>query len=407
MAIDPRSARGARRKVRRMQTRLQTRLRRYRAQEKASKQYDPLAPITGAREKQEMGAAERLQFGQRASELRQAIAGQEQTTADRARYYDDWRQALRESTARVNESNRQNVEATEGRVDSAYAQDKSAVAARDAAASDTASKLGRAPVQSNEGARAVEAQRSQGNQSAARLREQAGADTKYLELRGVNASQAKTEDQTRLAGKREQLRKESSDLARDRGDFRVDFRRKTRQDEREYAAVQKEFGLKERGQDLQYKNTVAQRKLEREKIAGQKIIARMYSSADRASARAQVRVAKLQLEKGKISQKQYREIVNIYKGLPGGGGGGGGKNTPNSRYSGPGGTMAPWERRKVESSVQSLINTHAGPGDRQRAIQALIKRGVPADLARVAWRRYAAKHIGKRPDTSGNPNVGG
>lgn len=398
-ALNPRGARKARRKVHR----LQTRLRRYKAQARAAKQYDPLAPITGLREKQEMKSAERLEFGPRAQELRQAISNQDQTTADRARYYDDWRQALRESTARVNETNRQNVEATEGRVDSSYQQDAAGVAARDAAASETAAKLGRGAVQSNEGARAVEAQRSQGNQSAATLRGQAGADTKYMELRGVNAAQAKTEDQGRLASKREKLRQEQKSMARERGDFRVDFRRKTRQDEREYAAIQKEFGLKRREQNLEFKNTKADRALERQKLAAQKIVARMYSSADRAGAKAQVRVAKLQLEKGKISKSQYRHIINTYEGLPGGGGNG----KPKGVGSGPGGSLATWEKDKVSNAVSILGSHHASPTDRATWIKRMQADDVPLRLARIAWRRYVKKHPGTRPDTAGNPNVAG
>lgn len=383
-AFNPKAARRARRQVRRLRHRLHS----YQRQARQAKQYDPLAPITGAREKQEMKAAERLQFGPRARELRQATADQGQTSADRAQYYDDYRQALREATSRVNEANRQNVLATEGRVDTAYQQDSAGVKARDAAASEAAAKLGRGPVQSDEGARAVAAQRSQGNQSAARLRGEASADTKYMELRGATSALAKAEDQSRQSARRAKLRQESKDLAQQRGDFRVDLRRKTRQDEREYAAVQKEFGLKRREQNLQFKTDKASQRLERQKLNAQKIVARIYASADKAGARAQIRVAKLQLQKGKISQHQYRRIVNIYHGLPGpgvsGGATSGGKGGPK---------LQTWEIDKVNNAMRILTKHEAHGRDKQTWLDRMQSDGLPLRLARIAWRRYAKRHL--------------
>lgn len=367
-----------------------------RREAKQANRYDPTAPLTGKRFRRELRAAEGREFGPQQRELNTAIANQDQTTADRARYYDDWRQAMRESTARINATNAENVKASEARVDSSYAQDSAAVKARDVAASEQAAKLGRGPVQSAEGARAVEAQRSQGNQSTDRLRSQAGADTKYLELRGVNAAQAKIEDQDRQGNRRKKLEQAGRDLARERGQFRTEFGRKARESEREWAAIQKEFGLKSRELDIDAKNSRKDRQLEQQKLSTQKIVARIYASADRAGARAQVRVAKLQLQKGKISQKQYREIVNIYKGLP---------KKGSSGAAGPKPLTATQEKT-VKQAFNRLKKAGVRADQKKAAINQLIgKYGYPPRVAREAWRRYVRRAPGMDPG-SVSPNEG-
>lgn len=377
MALNPKQARRARRRVRR----LQRRVRGYRRREQQAKRYDPTAPLTGARFRNERKAAERLEFGPRSTELGQAERQADQTTADRARYFDDWRQALRESTARINETNRQHVEASEGRVDTAYAQDKAGVQARDAAAAEQARKLGRAAAPSSEGHRAVEAARSQGNQGITELRGQSAADTRYMELRGVNAAQAKIEDQTKQAGKREKLRQERKRLAAERGAFRTDFARRTRSDEREWAAIQKEFGLKRQELRQESGTTRAQMRLERQKLQTQRIVARIYASADRAGAKAQIRVAKINLQKGRISQRQYREIVNIYRGLP------------EKGQSGAAGGQKPLtstQEKTVRQAFNRLKKAGVRKEQRAAAIRQLIgKYGYPPRIAREAWKRWA------------------
>lgn len=381
MALNPKRARKARKQVRK----LRRQVRRYETRAKRAKRFDPTAPLTGARYRAERNAAERLEFGPAQQELNQANANQAQTTADRAQYYDDWREALRASTARVNEANRQNVAATASRVDSSYAQDKAGVASRDAAASEQAAKLGRGPVQSNEGARAVEAQRSQGNQSLANLRGQAANDTKYMELRGVNAAQAKTEDQSRQQTKAEKLRGEAREMAAKRGAFRTEFRRTSRKDEREWLAIRKEFGLEKYKAKHDVGDTKADRRLERRKLRTQKRVASIYSSADKAGARAQIRVAKLQLDKGKISKRQFRRIVNVYRGLPEKG------HAPAAKNGKSGSTanLQGWEIDKVDTALRSLRSAKATEGERRAMIDKLVKAGVPARLARIAWHKYA------------------
>lgn len=351
--------------------------------------YNPLAPLTGKQYRKEERASERAQFRPRAQELKTAIGAQEQTTANVGTYYDDYKRALDAASQRVQAADAANVAATEGRVDTAYQQDKSAVEGRDTAMTAQERALGFNGGKSAEGARAVEAARSQGNQAAARTRDRAGADTKYLELRSANALLGKTEAVGRENTKRENLRKEQKSLAADRGDFRTKFRTDTRESERTYALARKEFGLKKQDLNLKYKTSAADRGLERQKINTQKIVARMYSNADKASARAQIRVAKLQLKKGKISQHQYRQILNIYKGLPkkGKSGGAGGAAAPKP--------LSVTEEKTVKKAFGRLQSAGVRVDQRKAAINQLIgKYGYPPRVAREAWRRYALKAPG-------------
>jgi hypothetical protein len=385
------------RQVRRENKRVRSEQRQER-RERSKNQYSPLDLLTGNRLKQEMKAAEQLEFGDRETELQRALSEQQQTTANTGSYYDDYREALRLATERVNAMHQANVAATEGRVDTAYQQDKSAVEQRDAAASAQAAKLGRAPVRSEEGARAVEAQRSQGNQAAAQLRGQATADTKYMELRGANAALGKAQAVERQQKREGELREDRARLEQERGAFRTDFRRRTRQDERQWAAIQKEFGLEKQKLKLDQKNSRADRRLERQKVNAQKIVARLYAAADRKAARAQIRVAKLQLEKGRIGQQQYKTIRNIYEGLPGGGGSGGGKSGGKQK-------LQTWERDKVTNAVRILEKNSAGARDKQTWIKRMQDEGMPLRLARIAWRRYAQRFVQApgRPHDSQQP----
>ena len=387
MAYDPQKARQAQRRV----VRLRRRVRRLRQQQNKPQGYNPLAPLTGKNLKRERQAAERLQFGPVAQELKTDLANSQQTQADRAKYYDDYLAKLRETNARVAETNRQNVEATEARVDQAFREDSASVHARDAAASEQAANLGRAPVVTSEGHQAVSAARSQGNQAAARTRDRAASDEKYLGLREANAALAKAEDAVRGAAKTEAVRAKQRELAKQRGEFRVDFRRKAREDEREWAAIMKEFGLKERELDIEAKNSRKDRRLEQQKLNTQKIVARLYSSANRAQARAQVRVARLQLKKGKIDQHQFNTIKNIYEGLPGGGP----NAKPNGPGSGPGGSLLPWEKDKISDALYTLKKHKATPGGCMKMLQGT---SINRRLARIACKRYEKNYGVDLPD---------
>lgn len=364
---------------------------RARQQAKAqAKQYNPLAPLAGARANSEINAATKLKFGGAESELRDAQGAQQQTAANRSQMYDDYRQMLREASARVTEVNRQNVEAQAQRADQAYEQDKAGVAQRDAQASETAAKLGRGPVQTESGARAVEAQRTSMNEGVGRLREKMGSDAKYTELRAANAGLAKIEDQGRMSAKEAKLRAESRRLADEKGSFKVDQRRQQREDERTYAMARKEFGLKKQDLLLKNKATAKDRKLERQKLNAQKIVARIYAGADKAGARAQIRVAKLQLDKGKIDANQYKTIKNIYEGLPEKGKG----SQPGNPNSKP---LTATQEKTVKQAFKRLsgVNPPIRVDQKQQAINQLIgKYGYPPRVAREAWKRYQRKAPG-------------
>lgn len=367
--------------------------------------FDPLEPLTGETFAKELQAREHLKFDPLEREQHQAEANQAQTAANTSTYYDDWRQALREATARINETNRQNVETTQARTDASYAEDKAAVAARDAAASEQAAKLGRGPVHSEEGARAVEAQRSQQNQRVAGLREQASADTSLMEKRGATAVLAKAQELAKESNRARRLREDRKQLEESRGDFRLDERAKARESERQWAAIEQEFKLNKRKVDIDAKQGRADRALERQKINAQKIVARIYASADKAGARAQVRVAQLQLKKGKISKHQYNTIRNIYEGLPGGGGGGGSKGGGGGGGQWGGRVDTPVENQKADQMYADLISRKPDPSKRQKIIQGAIRNGVPRAAAVKAWRRYMRKRYPHRGSaTPRNPD---
>lgn len=374
------------------------------AQKKAAKTYNPLAPLTGAREKAEISAAEKMQFGPKEAELRRARASQDAFKQNLGTYYDDYKASLAAASDRIQAQGDANVKATEGRVDTAFKEDKAAVAERDRQATEAAAKLGQGPVRSEEGARAVEAQRSQGNQAAAEVRNRASSDSKLTRLQVANSVLGKIERLSTEERKSRALDREGQDLADAKGAFRTDLRRKLREGEREWAAVKTEFGLKERDLSIKAKDSAADRSVERQKVAAQKIVARLYSSADRKSARAQIRVAELQLKKGKISKNQFKTIRNIYEGLPGGGSGGG-KPGKTPKGSGAGGAYAPWEKDKITNAARILRKNKASLKDRDTWIARMEDEGVPRRLAAAAWRRYVKKHLTQpdRPSTTKGP----
>ena len=357
---------------------------------KAPKPYNPLAPLTGDRLADETKAAERLEFGPKQDELRRAVANQRQDAANTSTYYDDYRKALQAATDRIGAANQAGITATAGRVDQAHAQDSASVAARNEADTQQAALLGRGPVQSSEGARAVAAQRGQSNQAIASMQSRAGTDTRYGEMRGANAALGKAQAMDRENARGRRLRDEERQLTDARGVFRTDFQRKSRQDERQYAALRKEFGLKEESFEHNKAQDRIANKTKAQATNTQKIVARIYASADIAKARAQVRVAELQLEKGKISQTQYRHIVNTYKGLKGDK-----SKSKGGSGSGPGGSLAPWETDKIDAATTSLQNNKVPLSDKEKWLRHAQKVGLPPRLANIAWRRHAKTFVAK------------
>lgn len=335
------------------------------------KPYDPLQRLSGKSMERELNAETRLEFGPQESALAHEQERQQAGTDTVANAYDQYRQALIDATASINAQNDAAAKASQDRVDTAYNQ-------------DTAS------AQTEEGRRAAAGARSQGNQSVTGFRTQASADNTYMQGRAANAVLGKAQ----TLGQRDDRRRELDDLGRElaqrKGDFRVAQRGKLRDSERQYAAVQKEFGLKQFEARTRANQATSDAKLERQKLSAQKIVAKIYAAADREGAKAQIRVAKLQLKKGKIDQNQYRKIENIYKGLPKKGQApqAKGANGKPLRGSGPGGSLAPWEVDARDRALNGFKTNKYTATDKQRAIAKAVQAGIPARLARQAWAKY-------------------
>lgn len=371
--------------------------------------FDPLAPQTGRTFADETEANVRLKYGDEEKELSRETASAEEGTRRTANYYDDYKRALQvaadSNRARYNEA----IGESEQHKTDAFNQDAAAAQARDQADSAQSELLGRGPGTPNATAdQALRARRASGDTQITGLRSRAAASGTRANDRTANSVLAKAEAMGRRDARERNLAKDKLDLEKEKGDFRVSERSRVRSEEREWAAVQKEFKLDKRKQDLDAGNDRASQRTERMKANAQKIIARLYSSADRASARAQVRVAKLQLEKGKISKHQYRTIVNEYHGLPGGagggGGGGGGKNGVAKA-----GIDQDWEKDSFHDAVQTLSESKrgkAGTLERDKAIQSLIDSGVKPRIAKAAWNRYHRRHYGSQKQNDRNMRRG-
>jgi hypothetical protein len=382
--------------------------------------YSPTAALTGPREKQEMAAAERLQFGPQREELVRAEGQQQQTITNTGSYYDDYRKALDEASTRVNMANQAAIQSQQARVDATADFERARVEQKDQAAAQQASKLGfNSAGASAEGAQAVTAARSQGTQQVGTMRSQAAADEGLNARRSATSVQAKAEALTKENARLRDVQKQRQELAAKRGAFRTDFRRQVRKDEREWSAIKQEFGLKEQELKQEAKTDRASQQTERMKANAQKIVARMYASADRAGAKAQIRVAQLQLKKGKISQHQFRTIKNVYSGLPkkpskfdfnysGGGSGSGGGGGAGGGGGGAGGSskkpLQTWEKDKVSNAVRILSKNRAKGADRGTWIKRMQDEGVPLRLARIAWQRYYGKTgVIDRPSNARGP----
>jgi hypothetical protein len=361
----------------------------------AAPPFDPLAPVTPQGAQQEVNAAADLQFRPQERAVRQEIANQAQDTANTGSYYDDYKKALAEATGRISAVNKATADEMQTRTNAVADLASAQSAQSDANLQRQADLLGRGQVSTPEGQQSSVDIRSQGTQAANRQRVQGAADTGLMEKRGATAVLAKAQALSRENARMRGMLEKKGQIAADKGTFKVAERGKVRESERSWAAIQKEFKLKSAAQKAATKGSKADRKLERQKLRTQQIVAGIYAAADKAGAQAQVKVAKINLQKGRISQRQYREITNIYKGLPAKGtspaakGTTGGAAKPGAAQgSGAGGTLAPWERDRINSSRDALFDAHAQPSDRRKAIDQLVRQGVPRRLALVAWNEY-------------------
>lgn len=384
--------------------------------------FDPTAPLTGRAMADETAAATRLKYGEAEDALQSSIRNQRQTTANTATYYDDYRQALQEATGRISATYQQAASDSQAASDRATQQDVAAAQQRDAQDSRQSELLGRGQTQTNVEFAAASNRQRLGNEAAARAREQGANAGSYMEKRGATAVLSKAEAVGRQNARMSELEKAKRRLKQDKGDFKLDFRNKARESEREWSAIQKEFGLKKQELKATAKSDRADRRLEQQKLEAQKIVARIYASADKAGARAQVRVARLQLKKGKISRHQFRTIRNIYDGLPthktvdvnnhysgGGKGSGGSSGTPTKgpQGSGANGRLQPWERDKMAQARTWIGEAHPTPDARGVTIAKLVKAGIPRRLAAAAWRNYMKNYRNTQTGPQGLPTANG
>lgn len=344
--------------------------------------FDPLAPLTGKAFDDELAAATRGQFGDSDRALADAYAKNQGASELTGSYYDQYKKSLDEASERVKQNNAALDAQSQGQVDTGYQQDSAAAQQRSDAASAAAGKLGLSGTQGDEGARAASAQRAQGNQNVAAERGKSGGTYALMQNQSATSLQAKAEALGSRLAERGRIDRQGTQLATEKGDFATNFRNKARESEREWAAVQEEFGLKEADQKLKAKDSAADRKLEASKLATQKLVAKLYSEADKTKAAATIRVAKLQLQKGKIDQKQYREIVNIYKGLPK-------KGTATPAKGDKSKTpLQSWEVDKKDKAVDGYTADKFGKNDHAKAVAKAVSKGIPKRLAELAWKEY-------------------
>lgn len=344
---------------------------------------DPLQPLSGASLRREVGANTKLKYGGAESGLRDAVTAQDKTTGLVSSAYDQYHAALQQALAHIEDVNKTSADTSQGHVDTAYQEDL-------------------ANAKTDEGKQTAAGIRGQGNADVTGMRTQGNADTGMYSQRTANSLLGKTEALQRQQDKRDALTQKQRDLKDQEGAFKVSERGKLRESERQYSAVRKEFGLKVKTEkDANAAKTGTN--------ATQKLVAKLYADANQAKAAATIRVAKLQLKKGKIDQHQYTQITNIYKGLPKKG------TAPQAKKpaagnpaggSGAGGSLAPWETDDITGAEYNYSHRKYGLSDKKAAINAAIRNGVPERLARQAWANYA-KRLRNNRTTTGPDGSGG
>lgn len=366
--------------------------------------YDPLAPLTGKDFKREERAAEGYEFGDQARELRKEGSRLEQNAANVGSYYDDYRNALTQSVGRIRNDADATAAATQTQVDRSKQQDQSRLEAADAEAAATAAKFGRPSTPSDEGQRALEARQFMGQSEQARMRERADAQVREADLRIPNSVLAKAErlreEERRVAANRGDQRR----LTQKRGEFATKYRADTRASEREWAAVKKEFKLKDKDITLRNKASAADRKVEKIKSYNQLKQAILYAGAKTSMANALMRQAKTMADAKIISAGQYKEIARINAGASNRRAGAqehvaetyaGGKGGAGTR------TLQPYEKDRVDRATNALAKFHkqgslTGTDRNGKGYTAFIRRmrsyGIQAQYARIAWKRYWDKH---------------
>lgn len=362
------------------------------AKPKPAKPFDPLAPLSGKSFEKEVAARTKLEFSPEEAKLRDAVVAENNRVPVVSNAFDQYHQALLDARDRGKAASDAYVTQSQDAVNAAYTQDKAAQEARDKAAAAKAALIGQTGAATpSQGAERAEGARSQGNQAVVNERTAAGADNTMMEGRAATSLQAKAtalqhEDDTKAS-----LDRAAKELAGRKGAYAAAQRNDLSQTERTYALARKEFGLKAADTKSVIASRKAATKAAKQSTNAQVIVAKIYAASNKAQARAQVRVAKLQLDKGKIDQKQYRKIVNVYKGLPKKG------TSPQAKPaapknpaggSGAGGSLAPWEVDARDRAFTGFGKNQYTRDDHARAIVKAVQAGIPKRLAEAAWKRY-------------------
>lgn len=329
-----------------------------------AKPYNPLTPLTGKAFNKEVNAETKQEFAPQFADVNQQIKNQDTHTALVGSAYDAYKAALDKALASTTAAYTAAKTDADTRLTNAYNQDV-------------------ASAQTPEGQQAAAAERALSNNALTNLSTSGAAATDNGNTNSANSLLAKTEALRRESDTRGQLVKQRSQLKQQRGAYKTTARQKLRSNEQTYALARKEFGLKVKTENDQASNDRAQIKATKGQGNAQVLIAKLYASADRAKARATIRVAKLQLQKGKIDQSQYRKIINVYRGLP---------KPGKSPTAGKHPRFSNTQQAQVDHAVGNLESHTASLNDRSSAIEAMVRNGLSRAQANAAWRTYVKKN---------------
>lgn len=331
--------------------------------------YDPLAPLSGTDFNNQVAANVNLQYQPQEDALAQAQKDQAQNTALTNSAYDAYKSALNDALTNINTNDANAVTAQQAQVNNAFTQDN-------------------ASAQTDAGRQAAAGAQGLGNAGLGTLRTAGTADNAYMSNRTADSVLQKAEALQQAAQKKTDLDTQAASLAKQKGEDTVAERGKLTDAERQYSAVQKEFGLKVKTEKDDTASATST-------AATQKYVADVQAAATQEKAAATIKVAKEQLAKGKIDQHQYTTVTNVYKGLPKKGVSPTAKATPKTvgKGSGPNGTWSPSERDKLSKSVNILHKNNASATDQATWIQRMVDEGIPHRIATAAWRSYRSQYL--------------
>lgn len=343
-----------------------------------------IAPRSAKTIRKEGRAAAELEFGPSIRQKKAEIAGsnifQSQTLPS---YYDKYRQDVAAAAQRTQAAYGQAIQGqTDANKDvqNQYGQDQ---ARRQAEAQKMAKITGTAPTAPKEADQASMQRGRQAQDFSALLgQRQAGAASTFGQL---GAAGRQREIQSVEGERRNQKKTQAdlSDLRRQRGAFKVDFKRKSRDEERTFAEEAKAFNLKVETEGQSEADKAASRKLQRRQ--------------QNLSHRDRQRTASREEKKDAYQRAHH---TGPYK--PGGAKGGkGGETLPQQRARHKAHAVAKQDLDRatriatgqIPAKDQSKVPSGlAKRGNGQKLTNWLISKNLPPDLARVAAFRAIFPH---------------